>query len=166
MLEYKQLIRCNSFRWAAKGLGHTYTCMHAQLLQLCPTLQSQWLLHLWDSPCKNTGMIDMPSSRASSWSSDWTHSPVSPALQTDSLLLSHWGSPTTRIHVSILPQTLLPSSLPYNIEQSSLCYTVGHCWLSILNIAGCTCQFYPLYLFIPCHPPAPPAYPSDRRFII
>ena len=29
------------------------------------------------------------------------------------------------IRVSILPQTSLPSRLPYNIEQSSLCYTVG-----------------------------------------
>ena len=38
-------------------------------------------------------------------------------------------------HVSILPQTPLPSRLPHNIEQSSLCYTVGPSWLSILNIA-------------------------------
>ena len=41
------------------------------------------------------------------------------------------------IHVSILPQTPLPSRLPHNIEQSSQCYTVGPCWLSILNIAVC-----------------------------
>ena len=41
-------------------------------------------------------------------------------------------------HVSILPQTLLPSGLPFSIEQSSLCYTVGPFWLSILNIAECT----------------------------
>ena len=32
-----------------------------------------------------------------------------------------------------LPQTPLPSRLLHNIEQSSLCYTVGPCWLSILN---------------------------------
>ena len=43
-----------------------------------------------------------------------------------------------RIHVSILPQTPLPSRLPHNIEQSSLCDTVGPCWLSILNAAVCT----------------------------
>ena len=42
------------------------------------------------------------------------------------------------MHVAILPQTLLPSRLPRNIEQSSLCYPVGPCWLSILNIAVCT----------------------------
>ena len=39
----------------------------------------------------------------------------------------------------ILPQTPLPSRLPHKIEQSSLCYTVGPYWLSILNIAVCTC---------------------------
>ena len=27
-----------------------------------------------------------------------------------------------------------------DIEQSSLCYTVGPCWLSVSNIAACTCQ--------------------------
>ena len=40
------------------------------------------------------------------------------------------------IHVSILLQTPLPSSLPQNIEKSPMCYTVGPCWLSILNIAN------------------------------
>ena len=30
-------------------------------------------------------------------------------------------------------------SLLQDIEQSSLCYTVGPCWLSILNTAVCTC---------------------------
>ena len=44
------------------------------------------------------------------------------------------------IHVSIVPQTPFPSGLPHNIEQSSLCYTVGPCWLSMLNIAVCTCR--------------------------
>ena len=37
-------------------------------------------------------------------------------------------SSTTCIHS---PQTSLPSRLPRNIEQSSLSYTVGPCWLSI-----------------------------------
>ena len=45
--------------------------------------------------------------------------------------LSYKGSPTIHIHVSILPQTPLPSRL-HNIEQSSMCYTVGTCWLYIL----------------------------------
>ena len=41
-------------------------------------------------------------------------------------------------HVSISPQTPLPSRLPDNIEQSSLCYTVGPFWLSVLNTVMCT----------------------------
>ena len=40
-------------------------------------------------------------------------------------------------HVSILPQLPLASRLPCNGEQSSLCCTVGPCWLSILNRAVC-----------------------------
>ena len=38
------------------------------------------------------------------------------------------------------PPNCLPCTyeLPHNIEQSSLCYTVGPCWLPILNIAGIT----------------------------
>ena len=43
------------------------------------------------------------------------------------------------INVSILPQTPLPFRLPHNLKQSSLCYTVGPCWLYILNFAVCTC---------------------------
>ena len=49
-----------------------------------------------------------------------------------------WRDSAIHIHVSILPQTPLPSRLPH-IEQSSLCDTVGPCWLSISNIAVCTC---------------------------
>ena len=47
------------------------------------------------------------------------------------------------MHVSILPQTPLPLPLrlSHNVEQSSLCYTVGPCWLSILNIEMCSVQF-------------------------
>ena len=44
------------------------------------------------------------------------------------------------IHVSILFQILFPFRLLQSIEQSSLFYTVGPCWLSILNIPVCTCQ--------------------------
>ena len=40
----------------------------------------------------------------------------------------------TRIHYS---QTPLPSRLPHDNEHISLCYIVGPCWFSILNIAVC-----------------------------
>ena len=42
------------------------------------------------------------------------------------------------IHISILPQTPLPSRLAYNTEYSSMCNTIGLCWLSILSITMCT----------------------------
>ena len=35
------------------------------------------------------------------------------------------------IHISILPQTPLPSRLPQNSEQSCVCYAVGPGWLSM-----------------------------------
>jgi len=38
------------------------------------------------------------------------------------------------VHGLIFPQTAFPSRLPHNTEQSSVCCTVGPCWLSILNI--------------------------------
>ena len=44
------------------------------------------------------------------------------------------------LQVSILFQLLFPFKLLQNIESSSLCYTVGPCWLSILNMVVCTCQ--------------------------
>ena len=53
------------------------------------------------------------------------------------------------IHVFILPQTPLLFGLPHNTEQSSMCYIVGFCWLSILNPAVWTCPSQTLYLPIP-----------------
>ena len=51
-----------------------------------------------------------------------------------------WRDSAIHIHVSILPQTPLPSRLPHNTDQSSICYTVGPCWLFILFI-------FPLFIF-------------------
>ena len=42
-----------------------------------------------------------------------------------------WRVSAIHIHVSILSQMCLPSRLPCNIEQNSMNYTVGPCWLSI-----------------------------------
>ena len=41
----------------------------------------------------------------------------------------------------------LPSRLPHNTEQSFMCYTGGPCWLSVLNIAVCTCSSQTSYQF-------------------
>jgi len=56
---------------------------------------------------------------------------VSGVKQSDSVI---------HILVSILFQIILPFRLLQSIEQSSLCCTVGPCWLSVLNIALCTYQ--------------------------
>jgi len=53
-------------------------------------------------------------------------------------------------HVSILPQTLLLSQLPFNMEKGFLSYTVGLCWLFILKVAGYTSPSQaPQLLFLP-----------------
>ena len=53
------------------------------------------------------------------------------------LILGKWQSDSV-IHTYIsFFQILFPYRLLQNIEHSSLCYTVGPCWLSILNIVVC-----------------------------
>ena len=53
------------------------------------------------------------------------------------------------VPVFILFQVLFPFRVLQNIEQSSLCRTVGPCWLSILNIAVCTYHpQFPLYFWM------------------
>ena len=63
---------------------------------------------------------------------------VSDVEQSDSVI---------HIAVSILFQILFPFRLLQNIEQSFLHYTVGPCWLSILNIALCICLGFTLSSF-------------------
>ena len=57
---------------------------------------------------------------------------VSSVQQSDSVI---------HVCVSILFRVLFPFNLIHNIEQSYLCYTVGPCWLFILNIVMCTHGF-------------------------
>ena len=58
---------------------------------------------------------------------------------TNNVLISgtQQGDSVIHIHVSIF-QILFPFRLLKCIEQHSLCYTVGPCWLSMLNIAVVT----------------------------
>ena len=56
-------------------------------------------------------------------------------------------------HVSILPQTALPSKLPHDIEQSSSCSTAGPCWFPIL-IQQCV-HAHPKFSDYPFPPPSP-----------
>ena len=53
------------------------------------------------------------------------------------------------IHVAVIFQILFPYRLLQSTEQSSLCYTVGSCWLSIVNIDVYTCQSRTLRLLLP-----------------
>ena len=55
------------------------------------------------------------------------------------------------IHVSILFQILFPVRLLQNVEQSSLCYTVGPCWLSNTEAFSCGRD----WLFCMTLPPCP-----------
>ena len=71
--------------------------------------------------------------------SNWTATTMSPINEQGwDGFREQWMDSAIQTYVSILLQ-ILPSSLPHNTEQSSLCYTVGPCWLPILNIAVCTC---------------------------
>ena len=49
-------------------------------------------------------------------------------------------SKRTQPYMHPFPPNPLPLQAALNIEQSSLCYTAGPCWLSILNITVGTCQ--------------------------
>ena len=61
------------------------------------------------------------------------------------------------------PQTPLPCRQPHNIEQYSLCYTGGPCWLSILNIVEHARHLgLPSYPFPPSFPPTP----HNHKFIL
>ena len=92
---------------------------------------------------------------------------VSGVQQSDSVI---------QIHVSILFQILFPFRLLQSIEQSSLCYTVGPYWLSILTITVSACWFHTPYL-ITLFPPSNPHHltisqmatsfnPPDRLWVV
>ena len=52
------------------------------------------------------------------------------------------------IHISMLPQipsNFLPLRFPHNIEQSSLCYTVGPSWLCILKYNIVTFMYFKIH---------------------
>ena len=54
------------------------------------------------------------------------------------------------IHVpAFLKKIRILFRLLHNIEQCSLCYTLGPYWLSILDIAVCACQFHTPNLSLP-----------------
>ena len=83
---------------------------------------------------------------------DWTRMPSIHPQTINNVIVTGGQQSDSAIHmlVSTLPQTPLPSRLPYNIEQSSLFYTVWPYWLSILNTAVCARPSQTPLLSVPC----------------
>ena len=75
-----------------------------------------------------------------------------------------WRDSATGTHVSILQTPAPPFRLPGNIEQSSMCYPVGLCWLSVLNIAVCTCPSHTPQLSLP--PILPHSTPGNHKLVL
>ena len=108
------------FRWAAKGLSHTYVCV--LVLQLCLTLCNHMHIYRYVSSVQLL-------SRVLLFATPWTtaHQASLSFIISQSLLKLIY------IYIAInicthSPPTPLPSRLSHNMEQSSLCYRVGPCW--------------------------------------
>ena len=65
------------------------------------------------------------------------------------VLGEEWRDSVIHIHVSILPQTPLPSRLPYNIKKSSLCYTEAPSTRLLNTLQGSVLLYYTTLI----HPP-------------
>ena len=77
---------------------------------------------------------------------------VSGVQQTDSVIYIY-------IYIYILFQILFSYRLLQNIEYSSLCYTVGPCWLSVLHIV--VYMLINLLIY-----PSPPPFPlGNYKFV-
>ena len=71
-----------------------------------------------------------------------------------SIVSGIWQSDSV-IHIFIHFQILYPHRLLQNIECTSLCCTLGSCWLSILYIVLCACQQQAPNLFSTPHHVSP-----------
>ena len=102
-----------------------WMCYYSPESESCLVVSnSLWPYSPWNSPGCNTGVGSL------------------------SLLLQQRDS-ATHTPVSILPHTPFPSMLAHNIDQSSMCYTIGPYWSFILNIRVCTCPSQTPYLSLP-----------------
>ena len=82
--------------------------------------------------------VAYPFSRGSSWSKDQTRvSCIADGFFTSWATGSHGKDLVIDIYLFL--SRFPPYWLLQNIEYSSLCYTVGPCWLSILYIVLCIC---------------------------
>ena len=144
---------CDSFRWTAKRLSHTYTCIHvgvcAQLLQLCLTFCDFMDCSLAGSSVhgvlqvRTLEWIATPSSRGSSWPRDWTH------ICYISCIAGRFFNQRSPYRYPFSPK--LPGC---HITLSRVSWVVGLCQLSILNTAVCSVH------------PKLPNYPVPLSFLL
>ena len=75
--------------------------------------------------------------QSQAWLNDWAHSTQHTSLVNNVALLLGVQQRDSVIHIHVsLFQILSPFRLLQTIEQGSLCYTVGPCWLSISKAAS------------------------------
>ena len=136
-----QSMRSRSWTWLS---SFTFT-FHFHALEKEMATHSSVLAWRIPATGKPGGLLSLGSHRVKH---DWSDSAAAAAvlhhiyvpLLVLPLLL--FGSATLFIlftHLSIIFQILFPFRLLHSFEESSLCYTVGLCWLSTLNTAMCTC---------------------------
>jgi len=153
----------------------------AKSLQSCLTLcdPNRWQptrLHPWDSPGKNTGVgchfllqcMKVKSESEVAQSCLTLSNPMDCSLPGSSIhgifqaRVLEWGAIAFSDTCIYSPPNFPPIQAATNIEQSSMCYTVGPCWLSILNIAVCTCPFQtPQFSFL-----STPPTPSNHKLVL
>ena len=124
-----------------------------------PAMQETQEAWVWSLDQENLEKEMATHSSILAWKILWTEVSGGPQSMGSQRVGHNWATKHAqgiRMRVSILPQTPLASKLPHNIEQNSVCWTVGPYWLSILNIAGYTCPFqtpnYPSLLSFPQQP--------------
>ena len=131
-------------------MDYSWASLVVQMVKNLPAMQQTWVPSLGRKEPLAEGMANHSSILA--WRVSWIEEPggqlsrglqrVRPDWATKHILdlqccvgfsfTAKWFSYILHIHISILFQILFPSRLLQNIEQSSLCYTVGLCGLSVL----------------------------------
>ena len=74
-------------------------------------------------------------------------------IQANVVIVSSEQGRASALHGYMYPFSL-PSRLPHNTEHSSLCHTIGPCWLSILNIAVLDASSFLRESSMPCSVPS------------
>ena len=115
-------LKCIGFYHATMWITHNYIKLY---------IYNYVYIHIYISPPSWVSLPPPPLTFYFILECSWLNTIVliSDIQQSDSII---------HIHASVLFQILFPIRLLQNIEQSSLCYAVGPCWLPVLTI---TVQF-------------------------